>query len=223
MDVNSDSCGARAPAHLPSPELIGRWPQFTPANPLKVLISGCLAGLKVGVDGTTNGDHPHIRALISRPDVSAIPFCPEAFSFGVPRPTPDIAGGDGRDVLDGRARVFADTGEDFTQGMIAGAEAMLATARANAVHLALLMDISAACGSQVIYLGPRSERRYQIGYGVAAALLAREGITITSQRDYKTLDRILAHLDPSHTPLPEAKDHHEIDWYRDYFRQSVHD
>ncbi len=38
-----------------------------------------------------------------------------------------------------------------------------------------------------------------------------------SQRDYKTLDRLTAKLDPGHRSRPELKDHHEIDWYREYF------
>ena len=40
--------------------------------------------------------------------------------------------------------------------MLGVAETMLRVAQKNDVHLALLMDISAACGSQVIYDGPRS-------------------------------------------------------------------
>lgn len=184
---------------------------------MRLLVSACLAGERVGVDGTSNGDHPHIRALLGRPNVRAITFCPEAFSFGVPRATPDIHDGHGGDVLDGRARVIADDGQDFTEGMVTAAKAMLRLAQEHEVHAAILMDISAACGSQVIYRGARREKHYQIGRGVAAALLARAGIPIMSQRDYKTLDRLTAKLDPGHRSRPELKDHHEIDWYREYF------
>ena len=105
--------------------------------------------------------------------VLVIPFCPNAknFAFGTPRETPDIHGGDGHDVLDGRARVLSESGEDWTEGMIAAAHHMLEIARANEVRLAVLMDISAACGSQVIYRGARSTAAHQIGQGVCAALL----------------------------------------------------
>src|ERR1700733_7423292 len=36
-----------APVHLPRLDLIDSWPVFTPENPLKVLVSGCLAGQNV--------------------------------------------------------------------------------------------------------------------------------------------------------------------------------
>ncbi len=205
----------RTPSHLPGPDLIAQWPTFTAEAPLRVLVSACLAGDLVGVDGTSNGDHPHIRQLLSLRNVRAIRFCPEDFSFGTPRATPDIHGGAGDDVLDGRARVLSDAGEDWTQGMIAAAHRMLELAISHAVHLAVLMDISAACGSQVIYLGARSGGVRQIGQGVCAALLIRHGIPVTSQRDWRTLDRIFHKLDPAYTPRDDVIDHHETAWYRE--------
>ena len=183
-----------------------------------MLLSGCLAGELVGVDGTSNGDHQHVRQLIQLPNVSAVTFCPEAFSFGTPRATPDIHDGAGEDVLDGRARVLSDTGEDWTDGMIAAAHKMLEVALANAVRLAVLMDISAACGSQVIYRGARSDGVRQIGHGVCAALLIRHGVPVTSQRDWRTLDRLFRKLDPSYAPRTDAIDHHETAWYRENLR-----
>lgn len=76
------------------------------ARPLRILVSGCLAGLAVGADGSSYGSHPHIAELIALPNVKAIPFCPENFSSGTPRATCDIQGGDGYDLLAGRARVL---------------------------------------------------------------------------------------------------------------------
>jgi uncharacterized protein YbbK (DUF523 family) len=203
--------------HLPSASTIESWPAFTAKQPLRIIVSGCLAGLKVGVDGTTYGEHPTIAELLAFPCVKATPFCPENFSFGTPRPCPDIHGGDGHDVLAGRARVLIPSGEDWTVGMVAAAREMLSVARAEDVRLAVLMDISAACGSQVIYAGKRRVAPYRIGRGVAAALLAEAGIPIVSQRDWKTLDRIFCKLDPSRSPDERLKDHHESDWYHEYF------
>lgn len=130
---------------------------------------------------------------------------------------PDIHGGNGFDVLDGKARVLSATGEDWTSAMVDAATAMLEVAEHNRVHLAVLMDISAACGSQVIYLGSRSAGRHQAGQGVAAALLIRSGIRVVSQRDHRTLGRILARLDPSCKQDPTARDHHQTDWYLQRF------
>jgi uncharacterized protein YbbK (DUF523 family) len=148
-----------------------------------------------------------------------VAFCPEDFAFGTPRKTPDIHGGNGFDVLDGTARVLSDGGEDWTDGMLAAAKEMLAVAQDNGVRLALLMDISAACGSQVIYDGFRSRRTYQPGQGVCAALLIRHGIDVVSQRDHRTLDLLLSKLDPTHTLTAGSRDHHETKWYLDTFRR----
>ena len=206
------------PLHLPRTETIAHWPDFTPEAPLKILMSGCLAGQKVLVDGGSLGGHPVMTKLRSLPNVAVVAFCPENFAFGTPRATPDIHGGDGHDVLDGRARVLSDNGEDWTDGMIRAAQHMLALAKSEGVHLAVLTDISAACGSQVIYRGARATAAHQIGQGVCAALLVRSGIPVVSQRDYRTLNAIFRKLNPKFRARPDLTDHHEIEWYRTYFQ-----
>jgi uncharacterized protein YbbK (DUF523 family) len=79
-------------------------------------------------------------------NVDVVTFCPEDFAFGTPRETPDIHGGNGFDLLDGRVRVLSNAGEDWTEQMLGAALAILTLAKQNNVRLALLMDISAACG-----------------------------------------------------------------------------
>jgi uncharacterized protein YbbK (DUF523 family) len=185
---------------------------------LKLLASACLLGVPCGVDGTSYGaPYAQTERLVGLPNVDVISFCPEDFAFGTPRETPDLHGGNGFDVLDGRARVLSDTGEDWTERMLGAAQVMLTLAQQNDVRLALLMDISAACGSQVIYLGRRSDGRHQAGPGVCAALLIRHGIRVVSQRDHRTLDALLRKLDPAHRPDPAARDHHETPWYVETF------
>jgi uncharacterized protein YbbK (DUF523 family) len=99
-----------------------------------------------------------------------------------PRNTPDIHGGNGFDVPDGKAKVFSDKGQDWTAGMIEAA--WLKIAQCQAVDLAILQDMSAACGSQVFSDGCRLiERKYQKGPGVCSALLIRNGIAVVSQRE----------------------------------------
>jgi uncharacterized protein YbbK (DUF523 family) len=147
-----------------------------------------------------------------------VSFCPEDFAFGTPRQTPDIHGGNGFDVLDGTARVLSEGGDDWTDGMLAAAAKMLTVAQDNGVRLALLMDISAACGSQVIYEGFRRRRTYQAGQGVCAALLIRHGVKVLSERDHRTLDLLLNKLDPTSTRRADSRDHHETQWYLDTFR-----
>lgn len=203
--------------HLPTEAQIASWPEPTLERPWRVLMSGCLAGHACGVDGTAYGAYPTAEKLRSLARVEVVSFCPEDFAFGTPRATPDIHGGDGHDVLRGGARVMSDAGDDWTDGMVRAAHEMLRVAREHDVRFALLMDISGACGSTVIYLGARREKVYQRGRGVAAALLVEHGIPVVSQRDRRTLDRLFARLDPDHVPDPEARDHHEGEWYRTYF------
>jgi uncharacterized protein YbbK (DUF523 family) len=210
----------RVPAHLPPSHDIEHWPRFTESSPLKVLVSACITGVLCGSDGSAYGaPYPHTTALLSLPNVHAVPFCPEDFALGTPREVPDIHGGDGFNVLDGNARVLTASGRDCTAEILESAVEMLERAQRAGVRLALLMDISAACGSQVIYLGDRSGGVYQRGLGVCAALLARNDIPIVSQRDYKTLGAIVHKLDPSVPLAIAARDHHESDWYRSYFRE----
>ncbi len=205
--------------HLPTRKEMEELPEFTAAHPIKVLVSACLAGEMCGVDGTSNGEYPWIKKLIALPNVRAFRFCPEHFSFGTPRDLPDIHGGNGFDVLDGRARVLSDKGVDMTDGMIAAAKEMLRVVKENSVDIAVLMDMSAACGSQVISDGFRlvPDRKYQKGPGVSAALLLRNGIRVVSQRDFRTLEYLYNKLDHGHIVSHHAVDHHETDWYRSYF------
>lgn len=193
--------------------------------PLRVLVSGCLAGLPCGVNGTDYGLGAALREILALPTIKPFSFCPEDTAIGTPRTMPDIHGGDGRDVLDGRARVLDEHGNDLTEKMLLGARAMLDYARSCDVELAILTDMSAACGSQVISDGCRlvQLRRFRAGVGVAAALLLRNGIPVVSQRDYRTLGRIRALLSPGYCPDPAAIDHHETDWYRSYFSGTLSD
>jgi hypothetical protein len=105
--------------------------------------------------------------------------------------------------------------------MVVAAYAMLTLAQHNLVHLALLTDISAACGSQVIYRGARSEGMHQAGQGVCAALLIRNGFKVVSHRDHRSLDRVMHKLEPSVELDPTARDHHETDWYVDHLGRQV--
>jgi uncharacterized protein YbbK (DUF523 family) len=187
-------------------------------RPLHLLVSGCIVGRPCGVDGSSYGaPYAHTDRLIQLPNVRVVAFCPEDFAFGTPRQTPDIHGGNGFDVLDGTARVLSESGEDWTDGMLAAAHKMLTLAQDNGVRLALLMDISAACGTQVIYDGFRIRQNYQSGQGVCAALLIRNGIKVVSQRDHRTLDLLRSKLDPTHEPSAHRQDHYETKWYIETF------
>ncbi|MBL8935229.1 MAG: DUF523 domain-containing protein [Archangium sp.] len=196
------------------------WPAPTVEKPWPILFSGCLAGLRCGVDGSDNGPHPLMARVTSLPTVRCVAFCPEDLALGTPRGLPDLTGGDGFDVLDGRAQVRLDDGRDVTSALVHAAHEMVKVAQREQVRFAILMDMSAACGSQVISDGPRlvPDRRYRIGFGVAAAALFRAGVPVVAQRDRFTLDELLRRLDPSAARLDDAVDHHERPWYREHFK-----
>lgn len=183
-------------------------------DPWRVLVSGCLAGWSCGVDGTDYGLHVTIADFVALPTFRALPFCPEQHGIGTPRTMPDIHGGDGVDVLAGRAKVLDEHGRDLTTEMITGARAMAAFAIESRAELALLTDMSAACGSQVVSDGCRlvEVRRFQMGVGVATAALLEAGIAVVSQRDYRTLGQLRARLDPGFEPPAGSLDHHEHAW-----------
>jgi uncharacterized protein YbbK (DUF523 family) len=152
--------------------------------------------------------------LPGMPSVRPLPFCPEQYGLGTPRPMPDIHGGDGFDVLAGRAKVLDEHGRDCTAEMIDGAKAMLAYARQHGAELAILTDMSAACGSQVISDGCRliPERRWQKGVGIATALLLGAGLPVVAQRDVRTLALLRARLEPGFATANDLPDHHEHPW-----------
>lgn len=199
------------------PEVVAALPEPTADAPWRILISGCMAGWGCGVDATSYGMESALRAF-QLPTCRLLPYCPEDVGLGTPRTMPDLHGGDGAALLRGEARVLDEHGADLTEGMLVGARAMVAFARHHRVHLAILTDASAACGTQVISLGCRFDRprRLQRGMGVAATSLSQAGIPVVAQRDHHTLGLLLARLQPGFSPDPAAVDHHESAWVREH-------
>jgi len=147
------------------------------ARPL--LVSACLAGLPCRYDGRSKPD-PEVVALVDAGD--AVPVCAEQLGgMDTPRPPAEIVGGDGHDVLAGRARVLTDSGEDVTEEFLRGARATADLARAHGVEAAILQARSPSCGCGRIYDGSHSGTLVE-GDGVLAALLQTVGITTRAVR-----------------------------------------
>lgn len=191
----------------------------TTENPLRLLMSACMSGINCGWEGTANGEYSTALKILQYDTVKIFKFCPEEFSFGSPREMCDIHGGTGFDVLDGKAKLLTASGKDWSEGIIEASEKMLEMAIKENIELAVLMDISAACGSQVIYDGNRfaENKVYQIGTGVAAALLIRNGFKVISQRDLASLEILYTKIDPEHQIDTNKVDHNENAWYKEYF------
>jgi len=180
------------------------------------MFSACLLTEQCGWDGH---DYPArlVTEIASLPNVAPIRFCPENFSFGTPRQLSTIHGGNGFDVLNGSAQVIADDGSNWTEGAVKAAHRMLDVARAGGARLAILLDISPACGSRVIYNGRHGTRIYRRGAGVSAALLIRNGYPVLTHRDERFLEELLGILKPDHIVDRNAVNHFEDSWFREYF------
>ena len=144
------------------------------------LVSACLLGMPVAYDGRGRLVS-ELLVLAARGCV--VPVCPEvAGGLPVPRPTAEIVGGSGEDVLDGRARVVTVAGEDVTEAYLRGAECALAAARRYGVRAAILKQRSPSCGSACIYDGTHEGKLVE-GQGVTAALLRRHGVEVRSEEN----------------------------------------
>ncbi len=77
-----------------------------------IIISGCLAGLRTRYDGKAK-PHPRLREIGER--AILIPVCPEILGgMGIPRARCHFVGGDGADVLRGKARLIDEYHVDKT-------------------------------------------------------------------------------------------------------------
>jgi len=149
-------------------------------RPELVLVSACLAGCECRFDGSANPDSEVARLV---DEGRAVLVCPEEDGgLATPRPPAEIVGGDGHDVIAGRARVMTRSGADVTDAYVAGAYRALEAAREAGATRAILKARSPSCGTGVIYDGTFTRTRIE-GDGVTAALLRSEGIEVVTDED----------------------------------------
>ncbi len=144
------------------------------------MISACLAGRECRYDGSGARDEV-VDDLIRRGQ--SVLVCPEVDGgLGTPRAPAEIVGGDGRAVLEGRARVVNADGEDVTDAYLEGARRALRAARQTGATGAILKARSPSCGCGHIYDGSFSKTIIE-GHGVTTALLEANGMTVVSDED----------------------------------------
>ncbi len=142
----------------------------------KVLVSACLLGRACRFDGRDKTTPPLIEAL-EKGAVEAVPFCPEeAGGLGTPRPAATLRGGGGHDVVEGRAQVINEAGDDVTEAFLAGGRLAVEEARAHRCEAAYLKERSPSCGCGQVH----TDHGVAQGCGVTAALLQRAGIPTIS-------------------------------------------
>lgn len=153
-----------------------------------ILVSSCLAGLEVRYNGT-HCLHHKIWKLVQEKKAETI--CPELLGgFSTPREPAEIVGGDGEDVLDGKAKVVDRSGNDVTEFYLKGAYATLKKAQEIKATLVVLKENSPSCGSSMIYNGEFTGKK-MVGSGVTAALLRRNGFQVISEEQFAELDSFL--------------------------------
>jgi len=142
------------------------------------MISACLIGCECRYDQKSCLD-ADLEQLLREGKV--IPVCPEQLGgLPTPRPPAEIIGGDGFDVLDGRARIVDQTGNDVTDEFLAGAQQALKLAKTVGATSAILKENSPSCGSSFVYDGSFSGKKVP-GVGLTAALFKRNGIEVRSE------------------------------------------
>ena len=141
------------------------------------LVSMCLCGVNCKYSGGNNYDETVLK-IVNKGD--AIPVCPEIMGrLGTPRIPHEIVGGDGFDVLEGRAKVISKDGDDNTVAFIAGAEKVLEIAKKLNVKEVIFKSKSPSCGNGKIYDGSFSGTLID-GVGVTTALMIKNGIRVSS-------------------------------------------
>lgn len=146
-----------------------------------ILVSSCLAGLEVRYNGTHSLDN-RISKLVE--ENKAVTICPELLGgFSTPREPAEIVGGDGEDVLDGKAKVVEKSGKDVTELYIKGAYATLEKAKKINATIVVLKENSPSCGSSMIYNGEFKGKKI-VGNGVTSALFKRNGLQVISEEQF---------------------------------------
>ena len=159
-----------------------------------ILVSACLLGAPVRYNATARTVESELLER-GTDEGRIVPVCPEVSGgLGTPRPPAETSGGDGVMVLNGTARVVANTGADVTDAFVAGARHAVWLAREHGARVAVLKSNSPSCGTGWIYDGTFSGTRVA-GFGVAAAALKAAGVQVFDETQIAEADAAVVALD----------------------------
>jgi len=141
------------------------------------LVSACLVGLNTRYNGR-GYRKKHLQTLIAKS--KALPVCPEQLGgLPTPREQVELVGGDGEGLLKGTAKAIGkESGKDYSQNLLRGANEVLKIAKILKVKRAFLKDGSPSCGSSYIKVDNKRVK----GKGVTTAALLRAGIKVQNER-----------------------------------------
>ena len=148
-----------------------------------IAVSECLRGTPCRYDGMAK-PNKGAQELVK---AGAVCICPEVLGgLDTPRSPAEIQGGDGFDVLCGKAKVVNKAGEDVTAQYVKGAEIVLELCKKYGVTEAVLKEKSPSCGCGRIYDGTFTGTLTD-GDGVTAALLKENGIKVYGESELEKL------------------------------------
>ncbi len=151
---------------------------------MNILVSACLLGVNCKYNGGNNNCEGLLKYLKTH---QLIPVCPEQLGgLTTPRGPAEIQQGTGKDVLDGRAEVMNEKGENVTEAFVKGASETLMLARLYDCSIAILKAKSPSCGCGQIYDGSFSHIVKE-GSGVCAELLTDAGIIVLNEDNFETV------------------------------------
>uniref|UniRef100_UPI003217D2E9 DUF523 domain-containing protein n=1 Tax=uncultured Draconibacterium sp. TaxID=1573823 RepID=UPI003217D2E9 len=140
------------------------------------LISSCLTGVNCRYNGTSN-TLEKLNKLIK--EGKAIALCPEILAnLKIPRESCEIV------LKDGQKHVIGKSKKDYTQAFLSGAQKTLEICQVAGIKKAVLQSRSPSCGYGKIYDGTFGNKLIN-GNGITAELLESNGITITTEEDWK--------------------------------------
>jgi uncharacterized protein YbbK (DUF523 family) len=141
------------------------------------IISACLLGINCNYQAKS---YPNPKLIAEFQKGNLYPICPEILgNLPIPRIPAEIQGGDGNDVLNGKAKVINQNGEDVTNHFIKGANQTLHIAQTLNATDALLTEKSPSCGCGQIFDGSFTDKFIR-GDGVTTALLKKNKIQVIS-------------------------------------------
>jgi uncharacterized protein YbbK (DUF523 family) len=149
---------------------------------MKLLVSPCLVGIRTRWDE----DREEIETLIELvKSGQAVFMCPEQIGgLTTPREPAEIESGKtAKDVLNGEARVFTNTGKDETDPYVLGAQRILEFCQRMGIETAVLKSGSPSCGSTKTYDGTFSGKLIA-GKGITAELLDQNGIKVYNEMNF---------------------------------------
>ena len=147
-----------------------------------LLVSACLVGFRCRYDGGYK-TYGAVMSLLKKH--TWLPICPEQRA-GLPTPRVPMAfaGGTGRAVLKGDARIVQLNGQEVTEPLLKASRSLVELVRVWGIKVGILKERSPSCGVKRAYVGDKLVG----GMGVFTAMLIMEGVEVFSEETIITRD-----------------------------------